>query len=121
MSEENITYQEIKERETKITENYTDRNLRIYTKFHLIFRKIFTEGVLWVFSWLIFGLIWGVFVWSGLLDLDLITIFMFVISHMAYWFFAGRKSTKELLDDISPELDMILDALVEIKEERLKK
>lgn len=121
MSEENLTYQEIKERETKITENYSDRHLRIYTKFFLIVRKIFTELVLWGISWLVFGLIWGVFVWSGLLDLDLITIFMFVISHMVYWFFVGRKSAKELVDDISPELDMILDALVEIKKERLTK
>lgn len=121
MSEENLTYQEIKDREYEITANYTDRSLRIYTKFHLIFKKIFTERILWGLSWFFFGLIWGVFIWVGLLNFDLFTIFMFVISHMMYWFFAGKKSTLKVIDDVVPELDMILDALVEIKEERLKK
>jgi hypothetical protein len=40
---------------------------------------------------------------------------------MIYWVFAGKKSTQKLINDVVPELEMVIDVLIEIKEERLKK
>lgn len=121
MSEEKLTYQEIKEREIKTTELYTDKSLRIYIKFHLMVKRIFTEKILWVMSWIPFSIIWGVFIWFGMFKLDFLTTFIFLISHMIFWKISGKSATQELIDDVVPELEMVIDVLIEIKEERLKK
>ena len=58
------------------------------------------------------------FILISFFPLDLLTAFMFVLSHFLYWTFKGKKSAKELIDDVGPELDLILKALGEIKEMR---
>ena len=54
-------------------------------------------------------------------ELDFLTTFIFLISHMIFWKISGKSATQELIDDVVPELDIVLDVLLEIQEERLKK
>lgn len=111
-------YEEIKEEELKLTSEYTDKQFNFYFKSFKILRSFFTETFLWCFSIFIFNGIWSVFYWLGLFPMDLLTAFMFVLSHFLYWVFKGEESAKELIDDVVPELDLILKALSEIKEIR---
>ena len=112
------SYHEIKEEELNVTSKYTDKQFSIYFNFFKILRLFFTEGFLWCISILIFTGIWSVFYWLDFFPLDLLTAFMFVLSHFLYWVFKGKKSAKELIDDVVPELDLILKSLSEIKEMR---
>ncbi len=121
MSEKKLTYQEIKERELKVTEKYNDKNLDKYIRLLLFAKKIITEKILWVVSWIPFLIIWFLLYIIGLIKIDLSTIITFVISHMIYWVFSGKKATRKFIDDVVPELEMVIDVLIEIKEERLKK
>jgi len=121
MGEKKLTYHEIKERELKVVEKYDDKDFDRYIKLLILAKKIFSEKILWVVSFIPFLIIWGVFYLLGAIKLDLPTIFTFVISHMIYWIFAGKKSTQKLINDVVPELEMVIDVIIEIKEERLKK
>ena len=86
----------------------------------LFAKKIITEKILWVVSWIPFLIIWFLLYIIGLIKIDLSTIITFVISHMIYWVFSGKKATRKFIDDVVPELEMVIDVLLEIKEERLK-
>lgn len=121
MSEKKLTYHEIKERELKVTEKYSDKNIDKYIRLLLLAKKIITEKILWIVSWIPFLIIWFLFYIFGLIKIDLPTIITFVISHMIYWAFSGKKATQKFIDDVVPELEMVIDVLIEIKEERLKK
>jgi hypothetical protein len=121
MSEKKLTYHEIKERELKVVENYDESDLDRYIKLLILAKKIFSEQVLWVFSWIPFLIIWFLFYIFNLIKIDLPTIITFVISHIIYWVISGKKSTQKFIDDVVPELEMVIDVLIEIKEERLKK
>jgi len=44
-----------------------------------------------------------------------------VVSHSIYWFFAGDKSTQKLVDDLQEDVDISLEIIEKVKEERLKK
>ena len=112
------SYEEIKEEELNVTNKYTDRQFSIYFNFFKILRSFFTEGFLWCISIMIFIGIWSVFYFLGFFPLDSLSAFMFVLSHFLYWVFKGKKSAKELIDDVVPELDLILKSLSEIKEMR---
>ena len=112
------SYEEIKEEELNVTSKYTDRQFSIYFNFFKILRLFFTEGFLWFISILIFAGIWSVFYFLDFLSLDSLSAFIFVLSHFLYWVFKGKISDKELIDDVVPELDLILKSLSEIKEMR---
>ena len=112
------SYEEIKKEELEGTSKYTDRQFNLYFKFFKGLRLIFTEGFFWFLSILTFLGIWSIFHWLGFFPIDFLTITMFVVSHFIYWILKGKKSTKELIDDVVPELELILKALGEIKEIR---
>jgi hypothetical protein len=121
MSEKKLTYHEIKERELKVTEKYNDKNIDKYIRLLLLAKKIITEKILWIVSWIPFLIIWGLLYLFGAFKLDLPIIITFFSSHMIYWVFSGKKATQKFIDDVVPELEMVIDAIKEIKEERLKK
>lgn len=112
------SYEEIKKEELEGTSKYTNRQFNLYFNFFKVLRLLFTEGFLWVASILVFIGIWSIFYWLGFFQIDLTTIILFVVGHLIYWVLNGKKSTKELIDDVVPELELILKALSEIKETR---
>ena len=112
------SYEEIKKEELEVTTKYSDKQFNLYFKFFKGLRLIFTEGFFWFLSILTFLGIWSIFHWLGFFPLDMTTVVMFFLSHFIYWVFKGKKATKELLEDTTPELDLIIKALSEIKETR---
>ena len=112
------SYEEIKKEELEGTSKYTDNQFNLYFKFLKVLRSLFTESFLWFASIIVFIGVWSVFHWLGFFPIDFLTITMFVVSHFIYWILKGKKSSIELIDDVAPELDLILKALGEIKEIR---
>jgi len=122
MGKKNITYQEVKEREYKVTQNYTEKDFDRYYKLLVLAKKyVFNVKTLWVLSMIPFFIFPGLFYWIGGLKFHLGDVVVYLIAHMLYWRFVGKKSTDELIDEVMPELNMVIDALDEIKVERLKK
>lgn len=117
-----LTKQERVDKEYQDLQKYNNDDLIRYEKLiGFIDRYIINEKLWWVLSWLPFMLIWGLCVKFELFRFDLSTLLTLVISHSIYWFFAGKKSTQELVNQIQEENDISLDVLLKIKEERSMK
>lgn len=122
MSDDNLSYDEIKERERNVTKDYTEKQLMYYYKdLKFLNEVILTEVFLWCLSLIPFGVIWGLFILFGFFKFNLGTLVTFFISHLLYWFFSGKKSTMELLDDTQPELEVAIEVIEEIINERKNK
>jgi len=112
------TYDEIKKEETETTKGFSDKKLDRYIRLYKVLDKIFDMRVLWTISALIFLAIPMTVHLSGIVSFGPVEALIITIAHYFYWRYKGEKETKKLLDDTVPELEMTLQALHEIKEER---
>lgn len=122
MSDVKLSYDEIKEREINGTKDYSDKQLINYFKAIKFIRNvILNETLLWCLTLIPFGIIWWLFILFGFFKFNLETLVTFFISHLIYWFFSGKKSTNELLDNTQPELDIVIEVVEEIIDKRKNK
>lgn len=112
------TYEEIKKEELETTKGYSDKKLDRYIRLYKALDKIFDIRVLWAISALIFLAIPLTVHFLGIVSFGPVEALIITIAHYFYWRYKGEKETKKLLDDTVPELEMTLQALHEIKEER---
>lgn len=122
MSDVKLSYDEIKEREINGTKDYSDKQLINYFKAIKFIRNvILNETLLWCLTLIPFGIIWWLFILFGFFKFNLGTLVTFFISHLIYWFFSGKKSTNELLENTQPELDIVIEVVEEIIDKRKNK
>ena len=112
------TYDEIKKEELETTKGYSDKKLGRYIRLYKVLDKILDMRVLWTISALVFLAIPLTVHLSGIVSFGPVEALIITIAHYFYWRYKGEKETKKLLDDTVPELEMTLQALHEIKEER---
>ena len=112
------TYEEIKKEELETTKGYSDKRLDRYIRLYKVLDKILDVRVLWTISALVFLAIPLTVHLSGIASFGPVEALIITIAHYFYWRYKGEKETKKLLDDTVPELEMTLQALHEIKEER---
>ena len=111
-------YEEIKKEEQETTKGFSDRKLDRYINLCKVLSKILDERVLWTISALSFLAIPLAAHLFGIVSFGPVDVLFMTIAHFLYWKYKGEKETKKLLDDTVPELEMVIDALHEIKEER---
>lgn len=112
------TYEEIKKEELETTKGYSDKKLDRYIRLYKLLDRILDIRVLWTISALVFLAIPLTVHLSGIVSFGPVEALIITIAHYFYWRYKGEKETKKLLDDTVPELEMTLQALHEIKEER---
>ena len=116
------TKEERIEKEYKSVQGYTEKELIRYEKFmRFVGRRLTNKKLWWVLSWIPYGLIWGLLTYAGAFKFELITLLTLVISHSIYWYYAGDKSTQKLVDELQEDVDISLEIIEKVKEERLKK
>ena len=111
-------YEEIKKEELETTKGYSDKKLDRYIRLYKVLDKILDMRVLWTISALIFLAIPLTVHFLGIVSFGPVEALIITIAHYFYWKYKGEKETRKLLDDTVPELEMTLQALHEIKEER---
>ena len=112
------TYEEIKE-ETQQTLNGKDsRYIRRYLKLLKVLRSIFSEKVLWIISFIPWLIVPCIIHFLGFLIITFNVALFFLITHMLYWMFKGRKDMHELIDENRPEVEMMIQAVEEIIESK---
>jgi hypothetical protein len=112
------SYQEIKEEELITTEKYSNKKLDKYIWNCKFLRKLFNENFFWVISIIPFFIIPGIFILVGFLELDIITIFLFTITHLLFWLLKGKKEAIKVINETLPELDLSIEVLEDIRKER---
>lgn len=112
------TYEEIKKEEAETTKGFSGKKLSRYIKLCKILSKILDYRVLWTISALFFLAIPLTAHLLGIVSFGPIDALVMTIAHFLYWKYKGEKEAQKLLDDTVPELEMTLQALHEIKEER---
>jgi thiosulfate reductase cytochrome b subunit len=114
------SYQEIKEEELIITENYSNKKLDRYIWLSKTLRKFFNENFLWSISIIPYAVIPSIFVYLGFFKWEPVTIFLFVLVHFLYWTIKGKKDTRKFIEENLPELDISIEVLEDIRKERNK-
>jgi hypothetical protein len=112
------TYDEIKKEEIETTKGFSDKKLDRYIRLYKVLDKIFDMRVLWAISALIFLAIPLTVHFLGIVSFGPVEALVITIAHYLYWRYKGEKETQKLLDDTVPELEMVIEALYEIREER---
>jgi hypothetical protein len=112
------TYEEIKKEEIETTKGYSEKKLDRYIRIYKVLDKILDMRVLWTISALIFLAIPLTVHLLGIVSFGPIEALVITIAHYFYWRYKGEKETRKLLDDTVPELELTLQALHEIKEDR---
>jgi hypothetical protein len=111
------TYEEIKEETRKTLEGKDEKYKRRYLKLCKSLRIIISEKFLWSISIITCLIIPSIFHFIGYFKLSLIDLLFFLLLHMLYWIFKGSKDTKKLMDESSPEIEMMIQAVNEIIDE----
>jgi hypothetical protein len=112
------SYYEIKDEELEVTEGYSDKKLDRYILICRFIRYIYDEKLFWTVSLLPMIVFPCILNYLGLLPITPIIAIAFIGTHFIYWHFKGKSDVKKMIDDIMPELDMTIDVLEEIREER---
>ena len=112
------SYHEIKEEELITTEKYSNKKLDKYIWNCKFLRKLFSENFFWVISVIPFVIIPGIFILVGFLELDIITFFLFTITHLLFWLLKGKKEAIKVINETLPELDLSIEVLEDIRKER---
>jgi len=107
-----MNYHEIKEKELKTTKDYSNRKLSRYIKSHKILLKISSEFFFWSLSFIIF------MIYPFLLDNTLGMSLFFLISHLVYWKWWGTKWYYKEMNDLVKELELTIEVLQDIQQER---
>lgn len=116
------TKEERIEKEYNSLQKYNDKDFIRYEKFmRFVGRRLTNKNLWWILSWIPYGLVWGLFIYVGAFKFELITLITLVVSHSIYWYFAGDKATQKLVDELQEDVDISLELIEKVKEERLKK
>lgn len=110
--------EEIKEEELITTKDFNDKKLRRYILLCKFIKRAYSEQLFWMVSIIPLFLIPFLFHISGALPLTPIIALIFVATHFLYWHFHGKKDVRKMIDDIMPEIDITIEVLKEIKDER---
>ena len=122
MGKINQTKQERFDKEYDSIKKLSESELKRYENFFKWGEKhILSVNLWWVISWIPYILIWGLFIIVGAFKLDIITLLTLVICHSIYWFFSGKKSTEKLVNELQEDIQISLEVIDKVKEERLKK
>lgn len=122
MGKINQTKQERFDKEYDSIKKLSENELKRYENFFKWGEKhILSVNLWWVISWIPYIIIWGLFIIVGAFKLDIITLLTLVISHSIYWFFSGKKSTEKLVNELQDDIQISLEVIDKVKEERLKK
>jgi Ca2+/Na+ antiporter len=113
-----MNYNEIKEEELIKTEKFSSKQLNRYIWFCKIPEKMLTENFFWVISAIPFILFPSVFIWLGFFELNVMTIFLFTIVHFLFWIIKGRKEALKVINETLPELEILIEVLKDIRNER---
>jgi len=112
------SYQEVKNDELIVTKHYSKRKLDRYIWFCMFIRKYLNENFFWIISCIPFIIIPGIFILIGFLELDIITILLFIITHLIFWLLKGKKEAIKIISETLPELELTIEVLEDIKKER---
>jgi hypothetical protein len=110
--------EEIKEEEMLVTKDFSDKKLNRYILLCKFLKYIFNEKLFWTISIIPLFLIPFLFHISGVLPITPMIALVFVLVHFLYWHLRGRKDVKIMIDDTIPELNIVIEVLEEIKDER---
>ena len=111
-------YNEIKNEELIVTKHYSDKKLDRYIWNCKFLRKLFSETFFWIISCIPFIIIPGIFILIGFLELDIITVFLFTLSHLLFWLLKGKKEAIKVISETLPELELTIEVLEDIRKER---
>jgi len=111
-------YNEIKNEELIVTKHYSDKKLDRYIWNCMFIRKYLNENFFWIISCIPFIIIPGIFILIGFLELDIITILLFIITHLIFWLLKGKKEAIKIISETLPELELTIEVLEDIKKER---
>ena len=112
------SYQEVKNDELIVTKHYSKRKLDRYIWFCMFIRKYLNENFFWIISCIPFIIIPGIFILIGFIELDIITILLFIITHLIFWLLKGKKEAIKIISETLPELELTIEVLEDIKKER---
>jgi hypothetical protein len=113
-----MNYHEIKEKELIATEKFTIKQLNRYIWFCKFIGKMLTENFFWLISAIPFIIFPSVFIWLGFFNLDVTTVFLFTTIHFLYWVIKGKKEAIKIIDETLPELEILIEVLKDIRNER---
>lgn len=105
-------YHQIKEKELETTKDYSNKKLDRYIRFHRILRGIYSEWFFWSISIIPF-VIFPLF-----FDNTLGMWIFFTFCHLLYWKFYGEREYHKLSDRDIEELDLTIQVLEDIKNEK---
>ena len=108
-------YDKIMKKELETTNSFSDKKLSIYIKAHKILLASLSESTFLVFTLLIFMLFTFIFYNTAVFYI------FFLICHLLYWNFIGRKKYNELTKNDKDELNITINVLNKIKENRRRK
>jgi hypothetical protein len=111
------TYNEIKEDVKKDLDGKSEKYIKRYLKLLIILRVIFSEKVLWIISIIPWLIVPCIIHFLGFLVITFNLALFFLIAHMLYWMFKGSKDTNKLIDESSPEIEMMIQVVKEIIDE----
>lgn len=112
------SYYEIKEEESEVTKDYSEKKLNKYIRICKFIRNMYDERLFWTVSLIPLFVIPMIFHFLGFLPITPIISLIFIASHFLFWQLKGKKEVKKMIDEIMPEINMAIRALEEIREER---
>ena len=115
------TIDDIRKEELEKTKFYTDKQMKSYIGTYKFISLFFTEGFLWVVSFIPLIIIPLIAVYVGLFEIDAISILLLLLTHFLYWKFYAKKETDILINEVVPELKMMIQVLEEIRKEKFNK
>ena len=113
--------EEIRKEELERTKFYTEKQLNTYIKTYKIIRLFFNETFFWFVSFVPLLLIPSIAIYLGFFELDAFTVIFFLLTHFLYWKFKAKKETEIMLNEITPELEILIQVLEEIRNEKFNK
>lgn len=107
-------YHEIKETELETTKDYSDKKFDKYLRSHKLLKSLHSELFFWSISLIPF------FIYPLILDNTIGMWLFFIFCHMLFWTFWGKKEYHKICDESIEELELHIQVLEDIKEERKK-
>lgn len=109
-----MNYHKIKEFESKTTKNYSDFKLSVYINLHKFLLFFTSNTFFWIFSMGAFLLV------PFFINNNLISYIITLVFHLFSWEMYLKNRAQQLTSENKYELELTIDALNDIKNERNK-
>lgn len=105
-------FHEIKEKELQTTKDYTKKKFNRYMITHKVLLQLCQSWFYFVSSFIIF------MIYPVIFSPDTISFFIVMISHFIYWKLFGEAKHKKDMTILIEELELTIEALKQIKQEK---